>query len=783
MWKNYLKTAWRNLIRNKIFTMVNVLGLTTGLACSILIMLWIADERAVDQFHEDIERIYQVRENQHYAESIFTTEATPGPLAEVLREEFPDIAHVASYSWNEDHLFTLGEISFKENGIYAHPDIFNILSIEKVAGLQEKWLTEPGTVVITQKLAKKYFGGSDPIGESITVDNDHEYTVTGVVKDFPDYSTMKFDYFLPFLELERRHEWLTAWGSNGPRLLIKLTATASGAEVSDQIKNIIREKSNVSGTDLFLQPFGDRYLYNTYKDGKQAGGRIDYVGLFTIISVLVLLIACINFMNLSTSQSVNRARETGIRKSLGAQRGTLVAQYMVESMILTFTAMAMGILLAQVLLPVFNRLMGKILYINYFDPVNWLLFVGIALITGLIAGSYPAFYLSAFDSVKVLKGIPRTSGGEVRIRKGLVIFQFTLSIILIAGTIVVYQQIQYIQEKNIGYDQGHLIHFPLDGRFADHWDAFRSEAIKDGYIQSASLSNHDFFGQKINSSGITWPGKSEEVNVLFETVRTDYDLRETMDFKMAQGRFFSRDFGTDSSAVIINEAAQKAMELDDPLNAQLDFWNGKWNIVGVIKDFNFVSLHEAVSPMIVTLGRDAAEHAIARLPKENITGALEGLESLYKSINPNYPFDYRFFDQQYAALYESEVRIGSLAKYFGIMAVLISCLGLLGLAAHTAEQRTKEIGIRKVLGASISGVVALLSKDFIGLILIAIFIATPIAWYVADRWLQEFAYKITLKWWMFVGAGGIAIVIALITVSGQAVRAALANPVDALRNE
>lgn len=753
------------------------------MACSILIFLWVFDELGHDRFHEDIDRIYQVMEHQTYSGDMFTTQSTPGILAPTLKEEVPEFQYVATYTWNMDFLFTKGEKSLKENGLYARPDFFHILSIPMLQGNRDELLSNPNSVVISREMARKYFGETNPVGESITLNSEELLTVTGVFRKLPENSSITFDFVLPFEDWLKENEWATEWGNNGPSTIAKLHAGVDVAALNTKLNDFIKERNEDSNVDLFVCPYADLYLYGQFEQGEVAGGRIDYVYLFSIVAVFILLIACINFMNLSTAKAGRRAKEVGIRKSIGATKGSLVGQFIGESMMITFLSLLLSILLVEAFLPVFNGLTNKAIDINYFEPALMLIFLGTALFTGLLAGSYPAFYLSSFEAVKTLKGTIKSSTGEIFARKGLVVFQFTLSVILIICTIVVYRQIQFTQTKNLGYDKENLLYFTVEGGLNNSWEPFRQEVSNVPGVASISRAGATFMGRNSNTSGLDWPGKDPETRVLFENVSTDFGLVETLGFELADGRTHSREFGADTSRIIINQRAADVMGMENPVGKFITLWDQETEIIGLVKDFNFQSLRQEVEPLFFRLAPEYTWRAYVRVNSSDIQNTIAGIENVYKKFNPTYPFEYEFMDEQYAALYRSEQRIGDLAKYFSIFAILISCLGLFGLSAFTAEQRAKEIGVRKVLGASVHNLVLLLTKDFTKPVLFAIMIAIPVSWWMMDSWLSDFAYRSALNWWIFMASGVTAILIAWLTVSWQSVRAAWANPVKSLKSE
>lgn len=572
-------------------------------------------------------------------------------------------------------------------------------------------------------------------------------------------------------------------GNNGPRTIAKLYPGVDIAALNIKINNFIKEKDeNDSNVELFVYPYAERYLYGQFENREVAGGRIEYVRLFTIVAIFILLIACINFMNLSTAKATKRSREVGIRKSIGASKASLIGQFIGESMIITFCALTLSILFVEMSLPIFNDLNDKAIDVNYLDPTLLMVFIGTALVTGLIAGSYPAFYLSSFEAVKTLKGTLKSSGGEVFARKGLVIFQFTLSVVLIISTVVIYKQIQYTQNKNLGYQNENLITFPMEGEVQSQWDVFQQRIKNIPDVVNVSRASATFMGRNSNTSGLDWPGKDPETLILFENVGVDYGLIETMGFKLLDGRTHSEEFGADSSRIVINKTAASVMGLENPVGSYITLWDEETEIIGVVEDFHFQTLRSEIAPLFFRLA-DFSSLAYVRISSENIQNTLAQMEDIYKEFNPTFPFAYEFMDQQYTALYRSEQQIGDLAWYFSIFAIIISCLGLFGLSAFTAEQRAKEIGVRKVLGASVQNLVVLLTKDFTKLVITAICIAIPLSWWLMNQWLSDFAYQSGMEWWIFALSGILAIVIAWLTVSWQSIKAALVNPVQSLKSE
>lgn len=784
MWTNYIKTAFRKFQRNKGSFFINVVGLAIGLACSILILLWVMDELSVNRFHSKIDRIYTVMEHQYYSDGVNSIPNTPGVLAPALKEEIPEVEHAITMTWNQDHLFTVGEKSFKENGFYAREDFFKIFSFHLLSGSPAQVLKNPQSVVLSKSMADKYFGSADKaVGEAVVIDQDKSYTVSGVFEDAPDNSTLQFDYVIPFKGWIARNDWAREWGNNGPFTYVTLKEGASEQAVETKILNFIQERVEESDTELFLHPFADAYLYSRFENKKVVGGRIEYVRLFSVVAFFILIIACINFMNLSTARSTKRAKEVGIRKAIGATRNSLVGQYLGESILISFFALFLALLLVEGFLPVFNDLTEKSLAIDYGNIQMMSILLGVSLLTGFIAGSYPALYLSSFGSVETLKGTIKSSFGEKFVRKGLVVFQFSLSIILIISTILIYNQIQYVQSKNLGYKIENLIRLPIEGNLDDQWDIFRQELQSNPDVKAVSRASTSFLGRNSNTGGVSWPGKDPNEHILFEMVRGDYDLLETMGMNLAAGRSFSREFGADTSRIIVNKRALEVMGMDNGVGKVIDFWDGKWEIVGVVQDFHFQQLHYNIEPLIFMLDPKNTWVSFIRVRSDNMSKTLADIESVYKQINPDYPFDYEFMDQQYASMYRSETRIGELAKYAALLAIIICCLGLFGLSAFTAEQRTKEIGIRKVLGASVHNLVIMLSKDFTKPVLFAIAISVPVSWFLMSNWLDDYAYRIDIGWWVFVLGSGLALLVAWLTVSWQSIKAAMMDPTKSLKTE
>ena len=804
MFQNYFKIAWRNLIRNKAFSGINILGLALGMGCSLLIFLWVQDELQVDNYHVNGPQLYNVMQRQFYDGKVETGRFTPGVLADELKKQFPEIVHAAGYTgWEAQMTFAVGDRINKETGHWAGADWFKMFSIPLLAGTPATALTSPTGMAISRKVAEFYFGNPvAALGKSIRIDNKRDYQVTAVFENLPDHSSDKYDFLINWQDCVTRNPWMKEWGNNGPHTRIMLRPDANVANLDAKLKPFLRKYNNDIGksfdAQLFLQAYPDGYLYSNFKNGKQDGGRIEYVRLFSLVAVFLLLIACINFMNLATARSVKRAREVGVRKVIGAVRSILAGQFIGEALLFTFMALVVAVLLVFFLLPSFNSLTGKQISLQATQASFWLLLLGMTLVTGVIAGSYPALFLSSLEPVRVLKGTLRFGSGARLFRQGLVVFQFVLSMLLIVGTIVVYRQVNYVQTTNLGYERENLIYVPVEGDLTtqSNYKTFKDQLLQQPGIASVSSMMEAPTNIGSSTGGVTWPGKDPNVNIELTQTAVGYDLMKTLKVKLT-GRDFSPEFSTDTTNYIINEAAAKrigytnrsrtgrpAESAESAVGQPITMWGKPGKIIGVMEDFHFQSLHIPIAPLILRLSTEpGSQNFLIRTQPGQTTQALASIETLWKQLNPKFPFAYRFADDEYQKLYKSETVVGSLATYFAFLAIFISCLGLFGLSAFTAEQRTKEIGVRKVLGASVGGIIGLLSKDFLKLVLIAIVISSPLAWYAMNQWLQGFAYKLEISWWVFALAGVLALGIALLTISFQSVKAALMNPVTSLRSD
>jgi putative ABC transport system permease protein len=784
MFKHYLLLIYRNILRARNYFVINLVGLATGLACTLLIFLWVRDEYRINKFHENDPVLYQVMEHQQYSDEIMTTNSTPGLLAETLKEEFPEVQYAATTTWINPFTLSVDEVNIKSNGFYVGTDFFLIFSFPLIHGDAAQVLQDKSGIVISRDLAKRLFVTEDAaLGKTIELQHDKSYKVTGVFADTPPTSSMKFDFVLSFEEFKADNQWVLPWGNNGPSTYIVLHRGTDARAFEEKIQGFIKTKHEGSHVTLFLQKYSERYLHGNFTNGKPSGGRIEYVKLFSIIAAFILIIACINFMNLSTARASRKAREVGIKKSIGAQRRALIGQYLSESILISLLALFVAVGVVWLFLPQFNVITGKQIQFSLTDGELMLSLITITIITGVISGSYPALYLSGFRPAQVLKGEVRGSLGELWARKGLVVFQFFLSVILIVSVLVLYQQIQFVQNKNLGYKRHNLILVPIEGKIRGSLETFVNEVKRVPGVANASASGHRFLGRANNTLSVEWPGKHPGDNILFENVGAMAGLPETLGVELVEGRFFTHDSEADTNKIIFNEAAIRVMNLKDPIGQKVKLWEqNEREIIGVVKNFHFQSLHDAVQPLFFRFAPKNTWNVVVRLEGGKEKETLEHLEKLYKDFNPGFTFAYQFQDQQYARLYEAEQRVATLSAYFAGMAVVISCLGLFGLANFTAERRLKEIGIRKALGSSSSNIVFLLSGDFTKMVLISIGLGIPASWYLLTSWLERFAFHIELEAWYFILAGVLALVIAWLTVASQAIRAASVNPVNCLRS-
>ena len=790
MLKNYFKIAIRSLMKNSVYSFINITGLAVGIACSILILLWVNDETSYDTFHPKYDRLYQVWTNAHFDGKINSWISVPQPLKNALKEDISDIKNAAISEWGGTHLLTVGDMKLNKRGYFVSSEFLEMFEFPLLKGSAESVLDEPYSIVLTETAAKNLFGDEDPINKLIRLDSDGDVKVTGVLKDIPSNSSFEFDYLVPFSFMLATQSWARDaqdnWGNSSFQVFVELPEGTSKAQVDGKIKDILMEKSDEDDNfkkELFLHPLKDWRLRSTFENGVISGGMIDYVNLFSIIAVFILIIACINFMNLATARSEKRAREVGIRKSVGSKRQDLIFQFLGESLLIAFISFVLALILVEGALPFYNDLVEKQLYVPYLTSQFWVFALILITVTGLLSGSYPALYLSSFNVAKVLKGKIQVGKSASIPRQVLVILQFGFSIILIVGTIVVYYQIQHVKSRDLGYDQENLISVQYNDELRENYDIIKQELLRTGVVEAVTRSNSPIT-EIWSNNFLGWPGKPEELRVIFSTIATEYDYTKTMGIKVLMGRDFSEDFPSDSSAIIINKAGLDLMNLEDPIGTRLDLWGGERELIGVVDNTLMGSPFRAVSPLFMVFDRDWISAVSIRLSKTNdLQGSISKVEAVFKELNSAYPFEYDFADVEFKEKFTTIDLIGKLANLFAFLALLITGLGLFGLAAFTAEQRTKEIGIRKVLGATVSGMVMMISKDFSKLVLVSFIIAAPIAWYFLDSFLERYPIRIAIPWWTFPVAGFFALIMAIGIVGMQAYKAAVDNPVKSLRSE
>jgi len=785
MIKNYLKIISRNIRKHKGYSFINITGLAIGMACCLLISIWVLDELSYDKFHEKARRLYRVEEDQYYSGRVFHVSVTPHPLGPALVEEIPEIVDATRYVWSGGLLFRYGEKAFFEYNVRAvDPSFLQMFTFPLIKGDKDKALDSPHSLVINEDIAEKYFGKQDPLGKVITVNNAHEFTVTGVIKNVPHHSILQFDLLMPYTFLEKIGRTDLEFGSNSIGTYVELSPNAAMDQMNAKILGFIKAKVPDSVTELMLMPFTRIHLHS-YWGYEKDPGAIQYVYMFSIIALFVLLIACINFMNLSTARSANRAKEVGMRKVVGALKSHLIRQFYGESVVFAFISLVVAAGIVTAVLPVFSQFAEKDLSWNVAGIGSILVgLVGITFFTGLIAGSYPALFLSAFQPVRVIRGAIKAGAASSWFRKILVVVQFSLSILLIIGTVVVYQQLTYMKSKRLGWDREHLVYIPLKSDVKKVYDTLKVELVKDPHVLNATASSElpSYIGS--NSSNFDWEGKDPDFRTLIGNNPVDFDFIETLKIEMREGRSFSREYSSDlDSAFIINEEVAKLMGRESVVGENCMFFGRKGTIVGVMKNWHYQPIRRKIEPLVLYINPDGINVMLIRIPAGNIPETLASIENVWKRVVPNYPFEHYFLDENFDEMYNREEAIGTLLKYFAALAILVACLGLFGLASFTSEQRTKEIGIRKILGATVSNITVLLCREFFLLVLVSNLIAWPIAYFLMKNWLQSYAYRTSLSAVIFIAALAVALAVAFLSVSFQAIRAATANPVNSLRYE
>ena len=793
MIRNYLKIAVRNLVRAKGFAFINIAGLAVGMTAAALIGLWIQSEQTYDRFYPKTDRIYQVYNRDTFSGETQAWETTPRPLAPYLAAHYPDIEAAARYR-PTSFLFTTAGKHLNADGAFADPSFLTLFDFPFVAGTVQTALREPTGIVLTKSLATRLFGTAEAIGKTVQLDHTDSFLVTGVLDDLPDNSRFsKVEYLLPYAYFIAQGRGSDEWSSNNDYSFVLLKPNASASAVDAKIKAVTARQLNgilddVSHRQIFLHPASRWHLYAKQENGQLVAGQIVTVRLFAVIAALILLVAAVNFVNLSTARSEKRAKEIGVRKVAGALRSSLIFQFLCESVLLAVVAGVVTLGLLLCCLPVFNEITGKHLSPGFGSWTFWLIAFAFVLFTGLLAGSYPALYLANFQPIRIMKGTFRPAQSAFSPRKGLVVLQFTFAIVLIIGTLVIRQQISYARERDNGYNQNNLLFSYLNGNLSSHVTALQQDLIKSGAAVSVSQSMGPMTEINTRQWGLSWQGSTKaDKDLEFDRFGTDAHFLQTTGTKLAAGRELDvYRYPTDSNAVMLNETAVKTMRLSQPLGATIRFLSQDWHVVGVVKDFIFASPYEAVNPVIVSGPNKSVVlnwTSIRLNPERPVAGNLETIEAVFKKYEPSYPFDFAFADESYKAKFAAEQRIGVLTGLFSGLTIFITCLGLFGLAAYTAQQRTKEIGIRKALGASVGSIIQLLSVQFLKLMLIAFLIGAPIGWYTLDQWLAGYAYRIAIGPGIIVLTLAVATLIVMATVSSQAIKAALINPVNALRSE
>ena len=792
MIKHNFLVAFRSNMRNKGTFLINLIGLSTGLACVVLIGLWVLAELSVDQFHVNDTQLYQVKNHLHFDNGIQTTHESSGRMAEVLQADYPELKYVtavAPSNWYDFSKLTLtvGEKDVNAAGQFVGKDYFHLFSFELVEGSPDYVLADKNSVVISESLARSLFNTTqDIIGKEIELQHEQTLLVSGIFKGTPQYSTIQFDFVMSFELCKEMYPWIETWNL-GPLVYAVVEEGTSIEKFNQELANIPIRQFNDSTRQPFLAHFSSQYLQGSYKEGVVVGGKMQHVKLFSLVALFILLIACINFMNLSTARASRRLKEIGVKKAIGATRKMLITQYFSESSFMALLSLVISLILVAIFLPEFNQVTGKKLSFP-FDPIILASILGVAVLSGILAGSYPALYLSKFDAIQVIKGKLVSSFGDAWLRKGLVIFQFTISLIFIVGIMIVYSQMNFLQQAEVGYEKDQVVCFDIQGRVAEDRVAFLNELRRIPGVLNASATSHDMSG----SSWYFWdnlhwedspPNPDEKIRI--ELAGVDFGLIETLGLEMATGRPFSSEFRTDSSQLILNEAAVAAMGQKEKVIGQTVYFDGNagQQVVGVVKNFHFESLHEEVKPMMLFIAPSALKYIMVRIASGKEEETVDKLTDFYAEFNPGFTFSYKFLDEDYQAFYSSEKRLASLTKYFAGLAILISCLGILGLAAFMAERRQKEIGIRKILGSDIWGLIQLLTKDFTFMVLIGIVIGLPISYFFAQNWLENFAFKIDLGIGYFLGGAAITLCIAWLTVAMQTYKAARLNPVSCLQDE
>ncbi len=789
MFKLNFKIALRNLWKNKGFSLINIGGLAIGLASCMVLLIYVAYEWSYDKQFTNNDKTYVVYQNVVASGKTFSWAWTPNVMAKEVQEKIPGVKYASHTSYPRPKLITFNENRISSKVVFTDQNFFKILDYKFIKGNPEQVLKDINTIVLTKSFAEKLFGNEDPINKTVKLENEDVLKVTGVIEDAPANSSLIFECVMPWALFEKRESWVKEpnWGNNMCLTLVQLQDNKFFAQANSAMEGIYKRNQKENVAVALLHPLTKWHLYGDFVNGKSVGGKIDQLKIFVLLAFCILLIACVNFMNLSTARSERRAKEVGVRKAIGSTRKSLISQFFLESMLITFMATILAFILVEVSLPYFNNLLNIKLQIDYKNINFWIGLLSLIVFTGFIAGSYPALYLSSFEPIKVLKGLKLKTDSSVSVRKVLVVGQFIFAACLIVCTSVIYQQLNYVKNKPIGYDQSNLVQIAISGKMRDagKLELLKTQLLKSGATTDVTLFSSDVTEGGNNTTNIEWEGKNPNELISFNHRAIGYDFIKTMGTALISGREFSPNFKNDSNCVMLNEAAVKMMALKNPIGATITFWGNKLTNIAVVKDFVVESAYQKVAPMIFYLDKhNDATVMIARLnPNQNLSSSLEKIDALVKGIEPNYPVNRKFVNESFEVKFQDEKLLGTLSNWFGGFAIFISCLGLLGLALFMAEQRKKEISIRKVLGASTTNILTLLNKDFIKLVAIANVIAFPLAYIIINKWLSAFEYRVTISFIPFALAIVISLFIAILTVSIQSIKVAKANPVDALKYE
>ncbi len=787
MLQHHLLTALRHALRYKGYTLLNLLGLIVGITASILLLLWIRDEVSMDQFHTKSDRIYQVWRNMYQSSGeVITTQAIPQPLAFVLDNEYPEIEAVTVLSWSMPLLFRHEEEFSYESGRFASPEFFRIFSFPILLGNPETVLQNPQGVLISESLALKYFGThwrTEVLDQTFQIDDTQTFAVTGVFQDPGIHSSLQFDWLLPADYFIQQNEWMESWHNGGFNIYFTLRQDADIAAVQSKVTHEINEHTNFAADErLYLQKFAENYLYSTFENGIPTEGRLQYVKILSMVALFILLIACVNYMNLATARAGKRSKEIGLRKTLGAAKRSLSLQFFTESFLLAFLSVIAALLAAKLALPFFNHITGKSLTLDLFHPHVWMGMAGITILTGFLAGSYPALLIPSFPVVNALKGTIKHSEASQLFRNGLVIFQFALSMLLIIGTLVISQQIYYILHKHLGLDKENLIYVDLSGELSRQADSYKTQLQQIPEVKQVTFTSGNPLDYHRSTGSADWQGKDPNESVEINVLNVDTDFFETMGVELLQGRAFSEFMTTDTSHYIINEVTADLIGFDDPIGQDFSIWGNQGKIIGMVRNFHMSSLYEPFEPLVLRYDPRSTSVAFIRT-QHNVQAALQGVEKITKKMNPAYPFQYNFLDQTYENTYRNEIALGTLVKIFAAVSMFIACLGLLGLSSYAADQRSKEISVRKVHGAHVLQLMMMLCRKYALLLGIAFVIAAPTAYYCTQQWLDNFVFRIHPDPALFLLAGVMAFLIGMLTISFKSYQAANVNPVQKLRNE